>query len=173
MATLNMGWAAADRDVQEYVAFFLDQVTQNNNTDFVSFGEITDGRAISMDSWSPNLREVLAQEIAAGLSLEKPTNEYMRIFEAREDDILVAYALLSFHPTAESPHVWLQDVIVDEKRRNAGIGGSLVKAIESELRGAGNVKYVFLESSVKKEKAHRFFKRLGFEPSAVVMIKAL
>jgi len=173
MAPLRMGWAAANRDAQEFVNFFCDQVTKNNNTDFVSFGEITDGRAISMNSWSPGLRGVLTREISAGLSLEKPDDEYMRIFEAREDETLVAYALLSFHPSAESPHVWLHDVIVDEQRRSTGIGAGLVNAIESELRAAGDIKYVFLESSVKKEKAHRFFGRLGYEPSAVVMIKTL
>ena len=170
---LSTSWASASRNPLEYVEFFQSHAAKDNQTDFISFGEITDGRATSMDAWSPNLREVLIQEISAALSPQKPADGYMRIFEARKDGELVAYALLSFHPNAETPHAWLQDVVVHSDHRGTGIGSELVAAIEGDLRSAGDIKYIFLESSVKKPRAHHFFGLHGYEPSAVVMLKDL
>lgn len=172
MTEAIMGWAPRERDPQEFVNFFCEQVA--TNSEFVSFGEITDGRAISMNEWSPALREVLTREVSAGLSGEQSDGEhYMRIFEARAPGgKLVAYALLSFHPGAATPHIWLQDVVVDSSLRNAGLGSQLYKEIEKHL-SSGQIKHLFLESSVRKPRAHAFFHRFGYQDCAIVMSKIL
>jgi ribosomal protein S18 acetylase RimI-like enzyme len=57
---------------------------------------------------------------------------------------------------------WIEDVVVDEAARGAGVGESLVMAAVARAREAG-ARSVDLTSRPSREAANRLYLRLGFE----------
>ena len=57
---------------------------------------------------------------------------------------------------------WIEDVVVDETRRGAGIGEALVAAAIARATAEG-AKAVDLTSRPSREEANRLYRRLGFE----------
>jgi GNAT superfamily N-acetyltransferase len=64
-----------------------------------------------------------------------------------------------------SPFAVVEYVVVDEKYRSKGIGKVLMKSVISLAKSAGCYK-IMLTSDNRRERAHKFYKSLGFEPSA-------
>jgi ribosomal protein S18 acetylase RimI-like enzyme len=60
---------------------------------------------------------------------------------------------------------WIEDVVVDESRRGAGIGEALVAAAMDRATTEG-AKSVDLTSRPSREDANRLYQRLGFEARA-------
>jgi len=60
---------------------------------------------------------------------------------------------------------WIEDVVVDEARRGAGIGEALVAAAIHRATAEG-AKSVDLTSRPSREDANRLYQRLGFEARA-------
>lgn len=60
---------------------------------------------------------------------------------------------------------WIEDVIVDEGARGAGVGEALSRAA-LERAGAAGARSVDLTSRPSREAANRLYRRLGFEPRA-------
>lgn len=60
---------------------------------------------------------------------------------------------------------WIEDVVVDEAVRGAGIGEALVRAALSRATAAG-ARSVDLTSRPSRESANRLYQRLGFEARA-------
>ena len=56
-------------------------------------------------------------------------------------------------------------VVVDEKCRSRGIGKLLMESVMSIAKEAGCYK-IMLTSDIRRERAHKFYKSIGFEPSA-------
>jgi GNAT superfamily N-acetyltransferase len=56
-------------------------------------------------------------------------------------------------------------VVVDEKRRSHGIGKLLMEYCLARAKEAGCYK-VMLTSDKRRERAHKFYRSLGFETSA-------
>jgi len=56
-------------------------------------------------------------------------------------------------------------VVVDEKCRSRGIGKLLIESVKSIAKEAGCYK-IMLTSDIRRERAHKFYKSIGFEPSA-------
>ena len=63
-------------------------------------------------------------------------------------------------------------MVVDEALRGRGIGAGLVRAAEEALtkRGCGMVE---VTSNQRRTEAHRFYERLGYEPTSVRLAKSL
>lgn len=57
---------------------------------------------------------------------------------------------------------WIEDVVVDEAARGAGVGEILTRAALERARAAG-VRSVDLTSRPSREAANRLYRRLGFE----------
>jgi ribosomal protein S18 acetylase RimI-like enzyme len=57
---------------------------------------------------------------------------------------------------------WIEDVVVDEAARGAGVGEALVRAALSRAAAAG-ARSVDLTSRPSRESANRLYQRLGFE----------
>jgi GNAT superfamily N-acetyltransferase len=64
-----------------------------------------------------------------------------------------------------SPFAIVEYVVVDDKYRSKGIGKLIMKSVISLAKEAGCYKVV-LTSDNRRERAHKFYKSLGFEPSA-------
>lgn len=59
------------------------------------------------------------------------------------------------------PNVELAGIIIDENRRGAGVGATLLRAVETWARGHGFTDIV-VRSNVVRKRAHRFYLREGY-----------
>jgi ribosomal protein S18 acetylase RimI-like enzyme len=83
---------------------------------------------------------------------------------ARDGDgtILGSLTLVVF-PIPTGTRAWIEDVVVDEAARGAGVGAALNSAALDTARQLG-AKTVDLTSRPSREAANRLYRRLGFEP---------
>ena len=74
-------------------------------------------------------------------------------------------AILPGFAHGTSPFAVVEYVVVDEKYRSKGIGKLLMESVISLAKEAGCYK-IMLTSDLRRERAHKFYKSLGFEASA-------
>jgi ribosomal protein S18 acetylase RimI-like enzyme len=81
---------------------------------------------------------------------------------ARDDDRIVGMLTLAVFRIPTGVRAWIEDVVVDDAARGAGVAGALVEAAlrQSSLLGARTVD---LTSRPDREAANRLYVRLGFE----------
>ena len=87
-----------------------------------------------------------------------------RILLAHDDEgaIIGSLTLVVFRtPTGE--RAWIEDVVVDESARGAGVGAALSEAAIDEARRR-KAKHVSLTSRPSRDAANRLYQRLGFAP---------
>jgi N-acetylglutamate synthase-like GNAT family acetyltransferase len=163
---LSIGWET-DRDIAKELAdFFVVNVTPA----YISFGEIQCGRAIDSRRWSPKFREVLLDEFKGAIKTRGNVREGRRVAVARHEGLILGIVVIGIHLKANSPHVVIEDLVVDQKKRGNGYGKEILNWVELQ---AAKMKAVdlFLESGITNEDAHDFFEKNGFEVVSKVMIK--
>ncbi len=64
------------------------------------------------------------------------------------------------------PYAVIENVVVDEAARGGGVGSMMMRHLVDHARDAGCYK-VSLTSRTFRTDAHRFYERLGFEPTSV------
>lgn len=86
-----------------------------------------------------------------------------RIFTAKENDIVVAFAELHFTQFIheENKRVRLTSFCVDEKYRSKNIGSLFLKFIENYCKD-NHVFNIELTSNVRRTKAHHFYEKNGY-----------
>ena len=87
---------------------------------------------------------------------------------AEDNGQVVGTLLLNILPGfahGTSPFAVVEYVVVDEKCRSKGIGRLMMDAVKSFAKEAGCYK-IILTSDNRRERAHKFYKSIGFEPSA-------
>jgi N-acetylglutamate synthase-like GNAT family acetyltransferase len=96
--------------------------------------------------------------------LERLASVGETVVVANLDGSVVGLASLRLSPSIEydTPAGQLASLVVDEAHRGAGIGRSLVEAMEAEARRLG-CGAVFLTTAAHRADAHAFYERLGFE----------
>jgi N-acetylglutamate synthase-like GNAT family acetyltransferase len=72
----------------------------------------------------------------------------------------------------DGPVAKISEVVVDERLRGQGIGASLMEKAEREARRRGCV-LLFLTTAERRDEAHRFYRRLGFEETGRRFAKSL
>jgi ribosomal protein S18 acetylase RimI-like enzyme len=78
------------------------------------------------------------------------------------DGTIVGSLTLALFRVPTGLRAWIEDVVVDESARGAGVGESLV--VEAlERASAAGVKSVDLTSRPSRDAANRLYQRLGFE----------
>jgi ribosomal protein S18 acetylase RimI-like enzyme len=88
------------------------------------------------------------------------------LFVARDaDGTIVGSLTLAHFRVPTGVRAWIEDVVVDESRRGAGIGEALVAAAMDRATAEG-AKSVDLTSRPSREDANRLYRRLGFEARA-------
>lgn len=89
---------------------------------------------------------------------------------ATDDGVVVGYLLgqhrVTFH--AGGPVIWVEEVMVAEARRGAGVGRALMEAVE-ELARASGATYIALAT----RRAADFYTGLGYRESAAYLKKSL
>ena len=83
------------------------------------------------------------------------------VFMARVDGVLLGSLTLAFYRIPTGLKAWIEDVVVDETARGAGVGALLNEAALAEARRRG-AKDVSLTSRPSREAANRLYLRLGF-----------
>jgi ribosomal protein S18 acetylase RimI-like enzyme len=75
-----------------------------------------------------------------------------------------SYALLIMHNLGHlgAPSALVEDVAVDPASQGEGIGQAMMRHAMAEARAAGCYKLA-LSSNAKRERAHAFYEKLGFE----------
>lgn len=105
-----------------------------------------------------------------------------RLASAGSDHCLVAVrggdvvGMASVHASAtlvdDSPVAKLSALVVDERHRQRGIGEALVSAIEQHARATG-CSLIFLTTAGRRNDAHAFYRRIGFEETGRRFAKPL
>ena len=83
------------------------------------------------------------------------------LFVAREDGRIVGSLTLALFPIPTGLRSWIEDVVVDEAARGAGVGRKLNEAALDRAAAEG-ARTVDLTSRPSREAANRLYKRLGF-----------
>jgi ribosomal protein S18 acetylase RimI-like enzyme len=94
--------------------------------------------------------------------LETP-GEHVYVLESRKQ--IIGSVALSIVPNLShqgSPYAIIENVIVDGRHRSKGYGEALIDHAVAEARKAGCYK-VSLMSNKRRQDAHRFYGRLGFQ----------
>jgi GNAT superfamily N-acetyltransferase len=109
-----------------------------------------------------------------------PVNDCLKIFRkmsqypgyellvAEDNGQVVGTTVLAVIPGfahGTSPFAVVEYVVVDEKYRSKGIGKLMMNSVKSLAKSAGCYK-IILTSDNRRERAHKFYKSLGFEASA-------
>jgi ribosomal protein S18 acetylase RimI-like enzyme len=84
------------------------------------------------------------------------------LFVARGDDGIVGMLTLVTFQIPTGMRAWIEDVVVDESARGAGVAGALVQAAVDHSTAVG-ARTVDLTSRPEREAAQRLYVRMGFE----------
>jgi ribosomal protein S18 acetylase RimI-like enzyme len=112
-------------------------------------------RLVSQLSRSPHppSRPVLERIVADGATT---------LFVARDDDTVVGMLTLATFQIPTGVRAWIEDVVVDDAARGAGVAAALVQAALDRSAEVG-ARTVDLTSRPNREAANRLYVRMGFE----------
>lgn len=169
-APLRISIADKYSSIRELTEFFVANLTPN----YISHSELQGFRAVRPGVWADNLESVVCAEIRE--RLREPLagfpadTDWKGVIEARDDGQLVSVALLTLSRQAVVPFAIVEDIVVDDGRRDMGMGQAVMNWIIAELRKAA-IRRVFLESGKTNIAAHHFFERVGFKQVSIVMMR--
>lgn len=83
------------------------------------------------------------------------------LFAARSDGEIVGLLTLAVFRIPTAVRAWIEDVVVDERARGAGVGEALNRAALAEA-GRRGARTVDLTSRPSREAANRLYQRIGF-----------
>ena len=149
-----------------YINNLVDLFIENVNIEYISYGEVLCGRAISHKEWNTNLKEILETEIKNILS-QKTNSKIACSFHQSK---IIAFAIVNIEKNSTIPYAFLEDIVVDNNCRKYGIGTELINFIEKELQQQG-IHHVYLESGINNTPAHNFFHERKYSTIATVMYK--
>ena len=142
---------------------------RNVNKQYISHGEVIDGRANNMNEWKLEIKEIMREEFAEAMNSSFDiSHTFSKLCILTQEENIVALALVVFYP--QTKIAILSDIVVDEPFRGQKIGEAMFHWIETEAKLWG-AKSIFLESGLQNKSAHHFFENMGFMTTSVVMIK--
>lgn len=171
---VEFAWLTQPDLLSQVTQLFVSEVT----TEYVSHGDIMEGRAEGPGRWYPDLAELHQRELA---SVELEDGVFSapgyRIALAWLESTLVGFASVAHvvHDASRQHPVRygrIDDIVVAATARGLGVGTGLMSWIEQELVAAG-VTRVFLESGINNTRAHALFQRRGYTITSVTMFKDL
>lgn len=133
---------------------------------YISHGEIQTGLSPDGKSWDPDLTR-LYEEDFADLGDERD------LLVARDQaGNVVGIAIIAWEETPRRRFAVLEDMAVDPALRSRGLGRTLIDAVQKRVEDRG-IEWLFLESGLGNEGAHRFFEREGFHTVSHVFAKRM
>jgi ribosomal protein S18 acetylase RimI-like enzyme len=102
-----------------------------------------------------------ASEVTAPALREVVESPGTALLVARADGVVVGSVTVVVYAIPSGAHAWLEDVVVDEAARGAGVGEALVRAALAEAEALG-ARTVDLTSRPARQAAIRLYERVGF-----------
>ena len=168
----NFFWCSDPSEAKNLAQFFI----LNISLEYISHSELQSERVGVDGNWAPDLEQNIIREIRSRVRETKgnvPVGlDSAPIMVARTAERVVGLAMVSFFPTANIPHVIVEDLVVGAGERGNGIGQRMLDWIMVEARRVGCAR-AFLESGCHNAAAHEFFERQGFEICSLVFMKPL
>jgi GNAT superfamily N-acetyltransferase len=169
---IEVSWCTDAAQAPELGKFFAENIT----TEYISHSELQGARALDVGSWRPNIVEIFQNEIATRVNREggkiDPKGTSYPVLVARSSGRIVGFGLVSFFLAAPVPYGILEDIVIEQNQRAAGVGTAVLDWVFREARSVGCLR-MYLESGIANDRAHHFFEREGFHPVSVVMMKKL
>lgn len=131
--------------------------------DYISHGEIQTGLSLDGETWAPNLAALYAEDFA------DPGDRDLLVGRDSAGQVR-ALLIVAWDESPRLKFAVIEDMAVDPAIRSSGIGTRLIELAEARIRERG-VEWVFLESGLHNQGAHRFFERHGFQPQSKVFAK--
>lgn len=140
----------------------------NTKTNYITHSEVIEHRAEHTRRWAHFRRSLLAEDLKQAIRLRR--RGMGGVLVATRGRRMLGVAVLRF----ELRHRYgvVEDIVVDERLRGQGVGTRLMDAALAEMRAAG-LENVILESGIRNEGAHAFFRREGFKEAAVMFMRRL
>ena len=162
VSDITFRWNVAE-DAAPAAAFAASTI--GGNRAYISHGEIQCGLSEDGEHWVPDLAERFAQDFA------DPGDRDMLVGRSADGKV-VALLIVAWESTPRRSFAVIEDMAVDPDLRGQGIGGQLLAMAQKRIRDRG-VDWVFLESGLQNEDAHRFFERAGFAMTSHVFARRL
>jgi len=164
-------WCTDVSRAREISDFFAGNV----ETSYISHSELQGPRALDPKTWVDNLPVILRKEIRpriAAIGRKGPAKTSKPVLVADYCGRLAGVSLVTFEGEAPVPFAIVEDIVVERRLRDQGIGKGIVDWIVREARSRG-IRRLFLESGLTNKKAHHFFERRGFKTCSIVMMRSL
>jgi N-acetylglutamate synthase-like GNAT family acetyltransferase len=145
---------------------------RNVDTSYISHSEMQYGRAVSANRWSSAFPDLLRKEFAGLAKSSGREKDVFRLVQAELNGAIAGVAVVEFNNESIRPFAVLEDMVVDNKLRGAGIGARMLAWIEAEAVKR-KIPEIYLESGIKNAKAHEFFDKHEFVVVSKVMMKDL
>ena len=158
---LSFKWIHDLSETEKLTKLFI----SNSKEDYISHGEIQEGRAYNENTWSNGILTILTSEFNDALKNE--LFYHSNIVAAYLSNNLVGFALVEYKNSPNDSYAVLSDIIVDKNYRNNNIGEKLIKWVLIQLNN-NNIKSLFAESNINNHVAHQFLIKLGFKPISKV-----
>lgn len=159
---LDLRWNAAE-DVPLAAGFASRVISQG--VDYISHGEIQTGLSPDGRSWADNLPALYLEDFS-------DLKDRDLLVACTSDRSVAAVAVLAWEETPRMRFAVIEDLVVDPALRSAGVGARMLEALSAQVRERG-VEWVFLESGLRNERAHAFFRRHGFAEVSHVFARRL
>jgi ribosomal protein S18 acetylase RimI-like enzyme len=160
-------WASGATEVMQLGALFARIAV--TLPEYISHGEVQCGLSGDGVAWSANAPESITadfEHIGQGGRSTRVAGAWLA------DKTPVAVAVVDLIERDKVRYAVLCDMVVEEGRRRTGVGERMVRFIEAEMR-MQKVDWIFLESGMRNERAHRFFEKLNYREMSRVFAKRL
>ena len=131
--------------------------TNNVGIEYITHIEIEEGRAVSLDKWAHDIKDVLREELIESC-------KELRVIAISIEDEISGFALLKF----DEDSIIVEDIVVYQK----GLGKELMNWIEDYAKRMGFNKLIG-HVGCTNEVAKSFMNRLGFQEQTITYIKEI
>jgi ribosomal protein S18 acetylase RimI-like enzyme len=162
----DVRWARDASEIVALGAFFAGNAVKL--AEYISHGEIQCGLSRDGVNWDAKAAELITahfEQLSQNRFPEKVAGAWI-------GEKPVGVAVVEIVEQEELKYVVLCDLLVEKNRRHKGIGERMVEFIEADMRSQ-SVDWLFLESGVRNEAAHRFFKHLEYRETSRIFAKRL
>lgn len=157
-------WDKSDATARAAAAFAGRVI--GSDTRYISHGEIQTALSPDGRHWADDLAGLYAEDFAT-LGDERD----LLVAETEAGDI-VGMVILAWEASSRRQFAVLEDMAVEPSLRSLRIGERLLGEVEARVLSRG-IDWLFLESGIGNEGAHRFFERHGFATVSHVFAKRL
>lgn len=162
MGKLSYSWN--DSDVAAEAAAFAASVI-GSQPSYISHGEIQTGLSPDGEHWAADLAALYTADFS------DPGDRDMLV-SRDEAGAIRGMLIVAWEASQRRRFAVIEDMAVDPVCRGEGIGGEMLALAQERIRARG-IEWVFLESGLGNEEAHRFFERAGFRMTSHVFARKL